>query len=258
MFYLNPYINYNDPTNISYGNPELQPELTESLELSYSFTKDVKNATISVYHKITNDLIDNYRFVDTLGRTNATYNNLATSYSSGLSINGGIMKLGKIILNSTVNLYYQKIESEQYSDVKNDAFSYSLHGFANVYITPSLGITFFGFVNSPKLTTQGKQSSWFVYSIGLRKDMWQKKGGLTIGIDNPFHPKMNLGSEFKSESFSYKAENKFEGWGVRLSLDYRFGKMDFGQNKKKHKGNLNDDLKQGDGDGGGGAGGGRN
>lgn len=257
LAYLNPYVNYNDPTNISYGNPELEPELTESLELSYSFTKDVKNATISVYHKITNDLIDNYRFVDTLGRTNSTYNNQATSFSSGMSINAGIMKLGTIILNSTVNLYYQKIKSDQYADVKNDAFSYSLNGFANVYITPSLGITFFGFVNSPRLTTQGKQSSWFVYSIGLRKDMWKKMGGITIGIDNPFHPKMNLGSEFKSDSFSYTADNKFLGWGIRVGLDYRFGKMEFGGNQKKRKGNLNDDLKQGEGDGGGSGGGGR-
>lgn len=42
MFYLNPYVNYNDPTNISYGNPELKPELTESFEMSYSLTKDIK------------------------------------------------------------------------------------------------------------------------------------------------------------------------------------------------------------------------
>jgi ferric enterobactin receptor len=251
MFYLNPYINYNDPTNISYGNPELNPELTESFELSYSFTKDVKNATISVYHKITNDLIDNYRFVDAEGRTNSTYNNLATGYSSGMSINAGIMKLGKIILNSTINLYYQKINSDQYKGVKNDAFSYSLNGFANVNITPTLGITFWGFINSPKLTTQGKQSSWYMYSIGLRKDMWKKMGGLTLGIDNPFQPKMNLDSEFRSTDFTYIADNKFLGWGIRLSVDYRFGKMEFGADKKKRKGNLNDDLKQGEGDGGG-------
>ncbi len=251
MFFLNPYVNYNDPTNISYGNPELQPEVTESFELSYSFTKDVKNATVSVYHKITDDLIDNYRFVDSTGRTNSTYNNLAQSISSGVSINGGIMKLGSIILNGTVNLYYQKVESSQFTDVRNDAFSYSLNGFANVNITPTLGITFFGFVNSPKLTTQGKQASWFVYSIGLRKDMWKKMGGISIGIDNIFHPKMNLNSEFKSSSLYYKADNKFEGWGIRASFDYRFGKMEFGASKKKRKGSLNDDLKQGEGDGGG-------
>ncbi len=258
MFFLNPYVNYNDPTNISYGNPELKPEVTESFEMSYSFTKDVKNATVSLYHKVTDDLIDNYRFVDSSGRTNSTYNNLAQSVSSGVSINGGIMKLGSIILNGTVNLYYQKVESSQFTDVRNDAFSYSINGFANVNITPTLGITFFGFVNSPKLTTQGKQASWFVYSIGLRKDMWKKMGGISIGIDNIFHPKMNLNSEFKSSTLYYKADNKFEGWGIRASLDYRFGKMEFGAPKKKRKGNLNDDLKQGEGEGGNSGGGVRN
>lgn len=95
-----------------------------------------------MYHKVTNDLIDNYRFVDTLGRTNSTYNNTATNYSSGMSINGGIMKLGKIILNGTINLYYQKVESSQFDGLQNDAFSYSANGFANVNITPTLGITF--------------------------------------------------------------------------------------------------------------------
>lgn len=252
MFYLNPYVNYNDPTNISYGNPELKPELTESFELSYSLTKDVKNATISLYYKITDDLIDNYRFVDSFGRTNSTYNNLATNYASGMSINGGIMKLGKIILNGTLNFYYQKVESAQFDGLKNDAFSYSANGFANVNITPTLGITFWGFVNSPKLTTQGKQNSYFLYSIGLRKDLWKKKGGITLGIDNPFHPKLNLGSEFSSTSFTYKAVNKFLGWGIRLGVDYRFGKMEFNTNQKKRKGNLNDDLKQGESEGGGG------
>jgi len=256
MFYLNPYVNYNDPTNISYGNPELQPEITESFEWSYSFSKDIKNGTVSVYYKTTDDLIDNYRFVDSAGVTHSTYNNLANSISTGVSINGGIMKLGTIILNGTVNLYYQKVESSQFTDVRNDAFSYSLNGFAMVNVTPTLGVTFFGFVNSPKLTTQGKQSSWFVYSIGLRKDMWKKMGGISIGVDNIFHPKMNLGSEFQSETLYYKADNKFEGWGIRASLDYRFGKMEFGGNKKKSKRKLNDDLKQGEGEGGGGSNGG--
>ncbi|MDQ3141583.1 MAG: TonB-dependent receptor [Bacteroidota bacterium] len=253
MFYLNPYINYNDPTNISYGNPELDPELTESFELGYNWNKDIKNINISVYHKITNDLIDNYRFVDSIGRTNATYNNLATNYSSGVSINGGIMKLGKIILNSTFNLYYQKLVSEQLEGLKNDAFSFSMHMFGNVNVSPVWGITVFSFFNSPKLTTQGKQATWFAYNIGVRRDLWKKKGGVSLGIDNPFHKRMKLKTEFRSSEFSYNSTNDFEGWGLRASIDYRFGKMEFGNSsKKKRKGSLNDDLKQGESDGGGG------
>ncbi len=249
MFYLNPYVNFNDPTNISYGNPELNPELTESFELSYSASRDFKNINVMVYHKITNDLIDNFRFVDTLGRTHSTYNNLATGFSSGVSINGGIVRLGKIILNSTINVFYQKIMSKQFVGVKNDAVNFNVSLFGNVNLNPMWGITVFGFYNSPRLTTQGKQANWFVYNLGVRRDMWKKKGGISFGIDNFLNPRMNMKSEFSSSAFSFINNNYLESWGVRLSADYRFGKMEFGQQfKKKRRSPLADDLKQSEGE----------
>ncbi|MBK9272587.1 MAG: TonB-dependent receptor [Saprospiraceae bacterium] len=259
MFYLNPYVNFNDPTNISYGNPELLPELTESFELSGGYSKNYNSLNVNIYHKTTNNLIDNYRFVDSLGVTNATYNNLATGYSTGVSVNGGIMKLGKIILNSTMNLFYQKIESERFVGVRNDAINFNINGFANVNITPTWSITLFGFYQAPRLTTQGKQATWFVYNLGARKEMWKKKGAISFGVDNPFHKWMKMNASFVSPEFSFISENRIEGWGIRASVEYRFGKMEFGAPaKKKRKGSLNDDLKQGDGDGaGGGMSGGR-
>lgn len=256
MFYLNPYINYNDPTNISYGNPNLKPELTESFELSYAFSKNFKNINATLYHKVTSDLIDNYRFIDSLGRINSTYNNDASGYSSGLSLTGGIVRIGKIILNSTINLYYQKLTSDQYASVKNDAFNFNVNAFGNIYFTKKWGFTIFGFYNSPKLTTQGKQANYFVYSLGFRKDLWDKKGGISFGVDNPFHPKMKLYSYFESPQFKYDQKNDLEGWGVRISMDYRFGKMEFGGPQKKRKDSINDDLKQGEGENSGGGGGG--
>ncbi len=258
MFFLNPYVNFNDPTNISYGNPSLLPEITESFEISTGYSKNFNTLNINVYHKVTTDMIDNYRFVDSSGVTNSTYNNLATGYSSGISVNGGIMKLGKIILNSTINVFYQKIQSERFVGVKTDAVNFNLNGFANFNITPTWGITLFGFYQSPKLTTQGRQATWFVYNIGARKEMWKKKGAISFGVDNPFHKWMAINSSFRSPQFSFESDNKFEGWGIRASVEYRFGKMEFGPaQKKKKKGILNDDLKQGEGDGmGGGMGGG--
>jgi len=257
MSYLNPYVNYNDPTNISYGNPKLTPEITESFESQNVFSKNFINLNVTLYHRITRDLIDNYRFVDSLGITNATYNNLSTAYSSGASINGGIMRLGKIILNATANLFYQKINSERFVGVKNDAFNYSLNGFCMVNVSPTWSVTLFTLYNSPRLTTQGKQGTWYVYSLGARKDLWKKKGAFSFGIDNPFETWMPINSSFSSSEFSYNSRSLFEARGIRVGLEYRFGAMEFGAPKKNKKGYQNDDLKQGEGDGGA-MGGGRN
>jgi hypothetical protein len=86
--------------------------------------------------------------------------------------------------------------------------------------------------------------------------LWDKKGGISFGVDNPFHPKMKLYSYFESPQFKYDQKNDLEGWGVRISMDYRFGKMEFGGPQKKRKDSINDDLKQGEGDNSGGGGGG--
>ncbi|MEO6191133.1 MAG: outer membrane beta-barrel family protein, partial [Saprospiraceae bacterium] len=252
MSYLNPYVNYNDPTNISYGNPKLSPELTESFEWQNGYSKNFNNLNVTLYHKRTSDLIDNYRFIDSLGITNSTYNNLSKSYSSGATINGGVMKLGKIILNATMNLFYQKIKSERFVGVKNDAFNYTLNGFCMVNITPTWSLTLFSLYNSPKLTTQGKQGTWYVYSLGARKELWKKKGAVSFGIDNPFETWMPINSSFKSSEFSYNSRSLFEGRGIRAGIEYRFGAMEFGQSNKKKKGYQNDDLKQNEGEGGSG------
>lgn len=255
MSYLNPYVNYNDPTNISYGNPNLSPELTESMEIQGGYSKNMNNVNVVLYHRITSDLIDNYRFVDSNGITNSTYNNLSSSYSSGASINGGIFKLGKIIVNSSINLFYQKIKSERFKDVKNDAFNYTINGFAMYYLSSNWSVTLFTLYNSPRLTTQGKQGTWYVYSLGARKEILKKKGAFSFGIDNPFETWMPINSEFNSSEFSFTSKNLFEARGIRVGFEYRFGQMDFGQQQtKKKKGFQNDDLKQDENNSGGGTG----
>ena len=68
---------------------------------------------------------------------------------------------------------------------------------------------------------------------------------------------MHFRNEYSGEGFTYDGDNKILFLGLRVSLDYRFGKMEFSNGKKK--GIKNDDLKDGGGDGmdGGGMMGGR-
>jgi ferric enterobactin receptor len=55
---------------------------------------------------------------------------------------------------------------------------------------------------------------------------------------------MNMRNEYSGKDFTYSNNNKIRFFGVRLSFDYRFGKMDFKADKKKSI--KNDDLKPGE------------
>ncbi|MEJ7677323.1 MAG: outer membrane beta-barrel family protein [Segetibacter sp.] len=61
FFQLIPFIDYTDPLNITKGNPDLVPEFTNSLELSYSKTFEKNNMLLaSLYYKKTTDLITRF------------------------------------------------------------------------------------------------------------------------------------------------------------------------------------------------------
>jgi outer membrane receptor protein involved in Fe transport len=65
IYYLNPYVNRSNPISYSYGNPNLDPELTHSVELSYNnFIKTTSfNVALSVLR--TGNSIEQVSFAST-------------------------------------------------------------------------------------------------------------------------------------------------------------------------------------------------
>jgi outer membrane receptor protein involved in Fe transport len=93
FFQLFPFTDISDSLNISRGNPNLSPEFTNSIELSYSkvFKKNRDNFLASVYFKNTNNLITRFQdreyvpaFNDTL--LVSSYINANRSYVTGLEL----------------------------------------------------------------------------------------------------------------------------------------------------------------------------
>src|SRR5690606_16004718 len=69
---VNPFLDISDPVNYRQGNPNLKPEDIHALELAYSKKLGKMNLTSSVYHRITNDVVE--MIVDSAASgTNVTY-----------------------------------------------------------------------------------------------------------------------------------------------------------------------------------------
>src|SRR5439155_8521836 len=62
FFQLFPFTDYSDSLNLSSGNPNLKPEFTNSIEVSYQKTFPKNNSLlVSSYFKYTNDLITRFQ-----------------------------------------------------------------------------------------------------------------------------------------------------------------------------------------------------
>lgn len=242
MFYLNPYVNNSDPTSISYGNPYLSAEKSHSFELGNSLFKKFGSINTNIYHRFTNNAIESIRFIDTNDVYVTTYDNVGKNYSTGISIGSNVM-WKKLIIGGNLNAWYYKVKSAVENDVYNDGINYNVNLFINFKFNDKWGLQSFGNFNGPRFSLQGKSTSFFYYNLSVRYSLKGEKGGIGLGLDNFATPYIWFRNEYKGNDFVYNNSNKINFLGVRLSFDYRFGKMTFSnQSKKKIR---NDDLKEG-------------
>lgn len=116
FFQLYPFTDYSDSLNLSRGNPDLKPEFTNNIELSYqkTFKKNKDNLLASVYFKSTENLITRYQVKETNTTTGKdvlinTYINANSAYVTGLelTLKNKITKWWDLVSNA--NLFTSKI-----------------------------------------------------------------------------------------------------------------------------------------------------
>ncbi len=259
MTYLNPWVNQSDSLNITYGNPELEPEISHGFELGYNTFKKFGSINASAYHRFTKNSIESIRFVNTDDIYVTTYDNIGKNYTTGVSVGVNIMWQMKIFCGANANLYYYKVKTTDFAQpLTNDGINYNFNLFGSYKFTKQWGIMAFGNFNGPKISIQGTSTSFWYYNLSARREFKNGKGGIGLGLDNFATWYMHFRNNYSGEGFTFDGDNKILFLGARISLDYRFGKMEFSSSKKKNI--KNDDLKDGGGDGmegGGMMGGGR-
>ncbi|TGE21838.1 TonB-dependent receptor [Hymenobacter aquaticus] len=246
IFYLNPFVNASDPRNISFGNPELEPELTDSYEVNYTTFIKGSVLNLSTYARRTGNAIETYREVDAAtGVNKQTFRNIGRNATYGISLFGSVKPVPKWDLSGNINVYYVSLKSPSLG-LSNDGVMYNLNLNSAYKFEKGLSLQFFGGLNSPRIQLQGQQAAWTFYSLGLRKNLLKDKADLTLNADNFLSATRNLNSVLDAQNFRQESNNYIYLRGVRLAFSYRFGKVS-AQPPKRRKGIQNDDAKQGEG-----------
>jgi len=249
MNFLNPYVNKSDALNISYGNPNLSAERSHSFELGYSLFKSYGSMTAAIFHRFTENSIEKIIRPDPVYREVlvTTYDNIGKNNSTGMSLNTNVIKT-KLIVSLNFNIYYYKVNSSDTAATGglsyNDGINYDISLFGSYKFTSHWGVQSFGHFSGPKFSVQGKSTSFFYYNMSVRREFNNENGGIGLGVDNFASPYMHFRNDYTGSNFTYHNDNKIYWLGLRVSFDYRFGKMNFNSGKKK--GIKNDDLKEGD------------
>ncbi|GGK56010.1 TonB-dependent receptor [Rufibacter glacialis] len=234
MQQLNPYRNESNQLNIRYGNPNLDAEITHNAELNYSWLLKTTNFNASAYWRQTNNDISQYQFPikennDTLHTTFANLGKNAT-YGSSLSVSSRFWQKGQAGLN--LNLFYNDLTSFRGREVIQRAgFMYNLSGNVSYRFVNDFSVQTAGSFNSPRLSLQSRSTYTYSYSLGLRKEFWKRKGGLSLNVENFLFSNNAIRTTVNNtNSYNHNQNNNYNRV-VRVSFNYRFGKMEFKRDK---------------------------
>jgi len=238
-YQLNPFKSFSDSTNISYGNPNLAPQYSSSLELNYIKTWDAQTLSASLYYHNTDSVIQNVRFLN--GKTlESSFRNVGKSQNTGLELISKNRLFQILNLTSTFNMYYSKLDSASFVSPANQLIriggSSNLSWSANVMANFMLSKTFSGQItgeyDSPQVIPQGTQNAKFSLDLGVRKTFMQNK--LTVSMN--IRDLLNSNSDNQTTSgagFSQTTSMYFHGRMVGVNIGYNFGNTKPSDMKKK-------------------------
>lgn len=243
---LNSFRNISDPTNISYGNPELQPQYSNSFELNYLKSWTWHMISLSAYLRTTTDMTNRISYLEG-DVMYSTFANVADQTNSGCEI---VLKdnFFRIVdLTTTVNLYNNHISAWNYNFVtesgniiplsgdKQDSFAWSVRAMLGIKIPWQMSFQANGGYNSKMLTAQGSREGGWSVDVGVRKNFgnWS----LSLNCRDLFDSR-----RFKSTTYgpgySQYSERWWGGRTLRLTLKYSFGNM--GGKNHKNEGEIED------------------
>ena len=235
---LNPFLNITDSTNISFGNPYLTPQYSNSMELNYIKNWEAHTLSVSAYYRNTDDVIQRISYLED-NIMKSTFENVAETQSAGVEIVGKNHLFSILDLTTTVNLYYNKLDGFSYlpagadqpvTGKSNEDFSWNAKIIANLILPASFSLQLTGNYNSRQLIAQGYRKSNYSLDAGIRKAFLNRKLSLSINGRDLFNSR-KWKTETSGTGFRQYASNWRTGCTIGFTLTYSFGNMKAGKNK---------------------------
>lgn len=226
---LNPSVDYSDPNNRRFGNPYLQPYLTDNFDFIIGKWNKLYYINASLGYDILKNIYSLIRTLQPDGKTDVTWQNISGRKEYQASIWGGYTISKKSKINISVGYTYN-VYSEHDKAVRKFRDGGSVFSTLNTnyqfndLLNSNGSFTFNRFANP-----QGSIRTALSMNVGVQRKLLNKKLIISLNVIDPFRQQQNkvytYGTNFSLESFSATQTRNF-----RIAVSYIFSK-----NVKKKK-----------------------
>lgn len=232
---LNSFRDISDPTNISFGNPELEPEYSDAFELNYIKNWTMHVISVSAYLRSSNNTENRISYLNG-DVMYTTWANVANQLNSGVEIvvKNKLFK-NWLDLTTTVNLYNNHISAwnmtfrspidnndYELSGKERNSFAWDARMMASVKLPWGLSFQATGRYSSRMLTAQGSRQGGWSVDAGLRKNL----GNWSFSLNcRDIFDSRKFKETIDGTNYTQYTERWRGGRSFRLTIRYSFGNM---------------------------------
>ena len=224
---LSPFVTFSDNRNFFSGNPNLNPEFTNSFDLGNVRYFDKGSVSSSLYYRHTLGKIDRFRSVDTSGFAKTLPVNLSDQQSMGIEIASSYTFTKAYKADLSINAFRAITDATNINAAfKSDTYSWFVRHSSRI----KLGAVDFQVranYEAPQQTPQGTRGyiAWADFSAS--KDILQGNGTLSLSILDLFSSRINrYESRFleptDGSGFYTRGESQGRLTSLNLTFNYRF------------------------------------
>lgn len=238
--FLNPISTLSSNINIFQGNPDLDPSLTDAIDLGYLKKWNKLTFNTSAYINITNDAFQFIRkesglFVEGVPVILSTPINLAKEYRAGFEFNLNYTPYKWWRLNGNFNAFRNETQGNySYADFTGNTVTQNFDNVAYTWFTRiNSRITLpykiewqtNGTYNAPQTNAQGRSLGVASMNLAFSKDILKDKATIALNISDVFNSRKRIMETFIPNVVSSYSEMQWRERQIMLTFTYRFNKQ---------------------------------
>ncbi len=247
---LNPFISVammGGTNNLQQGNPKLNPEFTDALELSYITYLEFATITPTLFYRQTKDQIARTRtLIDSVTTLTSFVNyNKSKSYGGELILNLQPVKFWSI--NNTFSYYKTEVDATNIgSGLTNSGYSWTARSMSTLTLPADMSLQLSYFYSGKNYSAQGTFEPFSMLDAAFKKDFFEKRLSITLRVSDIFD-NAKFKANIKGTGFTETFERRRDSRTLFLNLTYRFGQqekksMDKGRKKDNNNRDSNDGM----------------
>lgn len=253
---VNPIPEFNTPLLAQFGNPELEPQFTNSLEINYTRNLEKGSVTAGVFYRIIEDEINQGVFVDRSalgsGRVILKIDNFDNTSAYGFELSGNYRPTKWWSFNTSFELYGRKQrgfaetldpnisdpteEDIELNNIEVNNLILNLRMFNNFKIDKKLSLSAFIMYRGKDTGLNFEVDPMFLINLGLRYNFLEdNRATFSLNFNNVFNTQeLNITSE---RPFNQEVSFRPEFSTVFAGLSYRFGGGKYRAKSRKQRDN---------------------